>query len=35
MRIDSMLGMRGVPVPPLYGLTEEEVMARSQTSIRP
>jgi uncharacterized damage-inducible protein DinB len=27
-----MLGMRGVSVPPLYGLTEEEVKARSSLS---
>lgn len=27
-----MLGMRGVPTPPLYGLTSEEVVARS---VRP
>ena len=27
-----MLGMRGVSVPPMYGLTEEEVRARSVTS---
>ena len=25
-----MLGLRGVPTPPLYGLTEEDVLARSQ-----
>jgi len=24
-----MLGLRGVPTPPLYGLTSEEVRARS------
>ena len=30
-----MLGMRGVRVPPLYGLTEEEVTARSQALVLP
>jgi uncharacterized damage-inducible protein DinB len=27
-----MLGLRGVPTPPLYGLTEEELRARGQAS---
>jgi uncharacterized damage-inducible protein DinB len=26
-----MLGLRGVPAPPLYGLTSEEVAARAAT----
>ena len=30
-----MLGMRGVSVPPLYGLTEEEVRARSSAGAVP
>jgi uncharacterized damage-inducible protein DinB len=29
-----MAGMRGIPVPPLYGLTEEEVVALSEPSAR-
>ena len=28
-QIYMMLGLRGVQTPPLYGLTEEEVVARS------
>jgi uncharacterized damage-inducible protein DinB len=31
-QIYLMLGMRGVKTPPIYGLTEEEVVARSVTS---
>jgi len=31
-QIYMMLGMRGVKTPAIYGLTEEEVLARSRSS---